>query len=89
MENFILIQKRKHALLSKCSNKCESKIQKLELNTVFIFNYICHHFLFKGIVQRKLRWVEIGINRRVFFNFKGTPSRISHKTFCCHLSTNY
>jgi hypothetical protein len=54
---------------------------------------------FKGIVQRKLRWVESGVNRWVmlqywgaghyFFNFKGTLSCISHKTFCRHLSINY
>ncbi len=44
----------------------------------------------KGIVQRKLRWVESNVTRWVesvlgrwtlFFNFKGTPSRIWHKTF--------
>ncbi len=53
----------------------------------------------KGIVRRKLWWVEIIINRQVllycwdaghfFFNFKGTPSRILQKTFCRHLSLNY
>jgi hypothetical protein len=45
--------------------------------------------LFKGIFQRKLRWVEIGYNGTglalvlghwaFFFNFKGSPSWILQK----------
>ncbi len=49
---------------------------------------------FKGIVQRKLRWVEIGIALVLgcwtfFFNFKRPPSWFSQITFCRHLSPNY
>jgi hypothetical protein len=55
---------------------------------------------FKGIVQRKLRWVEIdryqstgialGLGRWTFvFKFKGTPSWILQKSFCHHLSPIY
>jgi hypothetical protein len=65
---------------------------------MFSLVYINHNF--EGIVQRKLRWVEIGINRQLhivlvlgrwtfFFNFKGTPSWILQKRFCRHLSPNY
>ncbi len=55
--------------------------------------------VFKGIVKRKLRRVEIGHNGQscssvgalgvVFFILKGTPSWIMQKTFDRHLSPNY
>jgi hypothetical protein len=59
-DNYLTVQDKKVAMISKCLKKCEGTVVKISAQS--------EHFsvlVLKGTVQRKLRGVQNGINRKV------------------------